>query len=79
VEDALPAEYGFRDDVTFYTEYGDVFAWVCALVSLGMAVWSGRRLLRQPVGLWKDRTDLADSESFIRNLRSENQPGRLKG
>ncbi len=25
--DALPAQFGFRDDITFYTAHGDVFAW----------------------------------------------------
>jgi apolipoprotein N-acyltransferase len=25
--DALPAQFGFRDDVTFYTAHGDVFGW----------------------------------------------------
>jgi len=45
--DALPAQFGFRSDVTFYTAHGDVFAWLCVLLSLGMAVWSGRKLLRQ--------------------------------
>jgi apolipoprotein N-acyltransferase len=43
--DALPARYGFRDDVTFYTEHGDVFGWVCAVLSLGLVSWSGRKLL----------------------------------
>ena len=38
--DALPAEYGFRDDVTFYTAHGDVFAWLCAILSSGVAGWS---------------------------------------
>ena len=38
--DALPAEYGFRDDVTFYTAHGDVFGWVCAILSLGVVVWA---------------------------------------
>jgi len=38
--DALPAEFGFRDDVTFYTQHGDVFAWVCALVAVGIVGWS---------------------------------------
>ncbi|MGP8270692.1 MAG: apolipoprotein N-acyltransferase [Terracidiphilus sp.] len=38
--DALPAEYGFRDDVTFYTAHGDVFAWVCAILSLGAVGWA---------------------------------------
>jgi apolipoprotein N-acyltransferase len=43
---ALPAQYGFRDDVTFYTAHGDVFAWGCVLLSLGMVAWAGKKLLR---------------------------------
>jgi apolipoprotein N-acyltransferase len=38
--DALPAAYGFRDDVTFYTAHGDVFGWVCAILSLGVVGWA---------------------------------------
>ena len=30
------------------------------------------------VGLWKDRTALEDSESFIRNLRNDDRQERLK-
>ena len=44
-EDALPAEYGFRDDTTFYTEHGDVFAMACAILGLVAAGWSGRKIL----------------------------------
>ena len=29
------------------------------------------------VGLWKDRTALEDSESFIRNLRNDDRQKRL--
>jgi apolipoprotein N-acyltransferase len=76
--DALPAQYGFRDDVTFYTAHGDVFGWVCVLLSLGIVGWAGIRTLRQPVGLWKDRTDLDDSEPFIRNLRGDDRKERLR-
>lgn len=47
VADALPAQFGFREDVTFYTEYGDVFAWVCAVLSLGMVVWGWKRPFRR--------------------------------
>ena len=43
--DALPAGYGFRDDVTFYTEHGDVFGWACVLLGLGIVGWAGRKLL----------------------------------
>lgn len=39
VVDALPAEFAFRDGITFYTAHGDVFAWLCAIVSLGAFMW----------------------------------------
>jgi apolipoprotein N-acyltransferase len=44
---ALAAQFGFRDDITFYTAYGDVFAWICALLSLGIVAWAAERSLRQ--------------------------------
>ncbi len=44
--DALPARYGFRDDVTFYTAHGDVFVWLCVLLSFGVLGWSMRKLVR---------------------------------
>ncbi len=44
--DALPAQYGFRDDITFYSAHGDVFAWCCAILSIGVAAWSVKRLSR---------------------------------
>jgi apolipoprotein N-acyltransferase len=47
--DALPAVYSFRDDVTFYTAYGDVFGWLCVILSLGVIGWAGRKLLREVV------------------------------
>ncbi len=37
--DALPAQFGFRDDITFYTAHGDVFAWLCAILSIGVVGW----------------------------------------
>jgi apolipoprotein N-acyltransferase len=40
--DALPAQYGFRNDVTFYTAHGDVFAWCCAILALGIVAWATR-------------------------------------
>ena len=36
---ALVAQYGFNSETTFYTLHGDVFAWVCAILSVGMIVW----------------------------------------
>jgi apolipoprotein N-acyltransferase len=48
--DALPAQFAFRDDITFYTAHGDVFAWICAVLSVGILVWAERQRLRQPAG-----------------------------
>ncbi len=45
--DALPAQYGFRDDVTFYTDHGDVFAWMCVLLSIIVLVWSLKAEIKQ--------------------------------
>jgi apolipoprotein N-acyltransferase len=44
---ALPAQFGFGNDVTFYTAHGDVFAWVCAFIAFGLIGWSARKLLRR--------------------------------
>ena len=44
--DALPAQYGFRTDITFYTAHGDLFAWVCAILSIGVVVGCVNRLQR---------------------------------
>jgi apolipoprotein N-acyltransferase len=43
--DALPAKYGFRDDITFYTVHGDLFAWVCAILAMGIVGWAFRASL----------------------------------
>jgi len=42
--DALPAQYGFRSDITFYSAHGDVFAWLCAILSIGVVMWCVNRL-----------------------------------
>jgi apolipoprotein N-acyltransferase len=47
--DALPAGYAFRSDVTFYTAHGDLFAWLCVILSLLLVGWAGRKLLRQAI------------------------------
>jgi apolipoprotein N-acyltransferase len=45
--DALPAQFGFRSDVTFYTAHGDVFAWCCAILSIGVLAWCLSRIERR--------------------------------
>ncbi len=47
--DALPARFGFRDDVTFYTEHGDVFAWLCAILAIAIAVLALRSGLQAAI------------------------------
>jgi apolipoprotein N-acyltransferase len=44
--DALPAGYGFRSDITYYTAHGDTFAWLCAILALGGLGLSARPSLR---------------------------------
>ena len=53
--DALPAAYGFRSDVTFYTAHGDLFAWACVILSLCAVGWSVRVSLRRKL-LHQDRS-----------------------
>jgi len=45
--DALPAEFAFRNGITFYTAHGDVFAWLCVAASLaGIGLALNRRTSR---------------------------------
>ena len=37
---SLVAQYGFNSETTFYTRHGDVFAWLCAILSLGFVVFA---------------------------------------
>jgi apolipoprotein N-acyltransferase len=56
--DALPAEFAFRDDIKFYTAHGDVFAWVCVLLSLGVVGWAALRPSRRRAGLRREQEPL---------------------
>ena len=47
--DALPAQFSFRSDITFYTAHGDVFAWLCAILSLGVVGWAFKTNLRRVI------------------------------
>ncbi len=46
---ALTADYGYRSDLTFYTRFGDVFAWLCGIIAIALTGWSLRKsaVLRQ--------------------------------
>lgn len=40
---ALVAQYGFNSETTFYTRHGDVFAWLCAILSVGFVAFAINR------------------------------------
>jgi apolipoprotein N-acyltransferase len=43
--DALPAQFGYSSEMTFYTVHGDWLPGLCAILSLALLVWSGRMTL----------------------------------
>jgi apolipoprotein N-acyltransferase len=43
--DALPARFGFKSEMTFYTVHGDLLPALCAILSLALLVWSVRAVL----------------------------------
>ena len=45
--DALPAQYGFRNDITFYSAHGDVFALLCVLLSFAILLWSLKKQVKR--------------------------------
>jgi apolipoprotein N-acyltransferase len=44
---SLAAKYGYRSDLTFYTRHGDLFAYLCGIISLGILAVAGGPYLRQ--------------------------------
>ncbi len=40
---SLLADFGYSDETTFYTEHGDVFAWMCAILSILLIGYAVRR------------------------------------
>lgn len=44
---SLAVQYGFRDDLTFYTRYGDVFALLCGILTLAMLARAVRVTIRR--------------------------------
>ena len=45
---SLAARYGYRNDITFYTEHGDVFAYSCGIISFAVLASALRFYLRGP-------------------------------
>lgn len=46
---SLAVRYGFNDDLTFYTRFGDVFALVCGILSLAMLARAARLTIERRV------------------------------
>ncbi len=44
---SLAVQYGVRNDLTFYTRYGDIFALLCGILSLAMLARAARVAIRQ--------------------------------
>ncbi len=38
--DELTADYGYRSGLTFYTRFGDVFAWLCEILTICLITWA---------------------------------------
>lgn len=43
---SLAVRYGFRDDITFYSSHGDLFAMLCAIIALAATGKAGQRVFR---------------------------------
>jgi apolipoprotein N-acyltransferase len=43
---SLAARYGYRSDLTFYTVHGDLFAYLCGIISIGILAAAGRARTR---------------------------------
>jgi hypothetical protein len=52
---SLAAKYGYRSDLTFYTRHGDVFAYLCGIITLGILAAALRARLRRPTAASRAR------------------------
>jgi apolipoprotein N-acyltransferase len=43
IDTSLIARYGYESDITFYTRFGDVFAWLCGIISIGALLLYARK------------------------------------
>jgi apolipoprotein N-acyltransferase len=46
---SLAAKYGYRSDLTFYTRHGDLFAYLCGIITVGILVAALVARLRRPM------------------------------
>jgi apolipoprotein N-acyltransferase len=43
IRTSVQVAFGYRNDITFYSQHGDVFAWFCALITIALLALSLRR------------------------------------
>jgi apolipoprotein N-acyltransferase len=48
IRGSLAGRYGFRDDVTFYSAHGDVFALLCAIIAIALSAWAAKTVVLAP-------------------------------
>jgi apolipoprotein N-acyltransferase len=44
---SLAVKYGYRSDTTFYSRHGDLFAKLCGIIAIAVAIWSFLALSRR--------------------------------
>jgi apolipoprotein N-acyltransferase len=45
---SLAAKYGYRSDLTFYTRHGDLFAYLCGIITVCIVLAAVSARLRRP-------------------------------
>lgn len=45
IRSSLSGRYGFRDDVTFYSAHGDVFAMLCAIIAIALSARAAKKVV----------------------------------
>jgi apolipoprotein N-acyltransferase len=48
-EGVIAADIAPANELTFYTRFGDIFAWLNVIVMLGLTVYSGKNWLRRKI------------------------------
>ncbi len=76
---SLAARYGYRSDLTFYTRHGDLFAWLCGIISIAALAATLGDGVGRPQGLNAQKTRLKAFEIRMWNeLEFAYSPVRAK-
>ncbi|HXB62013.1 MAG TPA: apolipoprotein N-acyltransferase [Acidobacteriaceae bacterium] len=61
VRTAIAVGFNYEDEITFYTRYGDVFAWTCVVITLLLAIFALLRIYQPKDDLEQDRWNAKSS------------------